>query len=143
MLDTLWSQVGLLPALIIGVFAFWKGGETERLAMAAWILGWMAAMLLQMDGYLYQGFQLGLFILDVAMLLVFAGLTWRYRRSWLIWAGACQLVVLMSHLAFPLAKAASMTAFYTVLNLAGYGILLSIGVGTFWAWQDRRAAGLE
>jgi hypothetical protein len=36
-----------------------------------------------------------------------------------------------------------MLAFYTVLNLAGYGILAAIAVGTFWAWQDRRAAGLE
>lgn len=143
MLDTLWSQVGLLPAVFVGVFAFWKGGESERLAMGAWTLGWMAAMLLQLDGYLYQGFQPGLFVLDVAMLFVFAGLAWRYRRSWPIWAAACQLVVLTAHIAFPLAKAASMTAFYTVLNLAGYGILLAIGVGTFWAWQDRRAAGLE
>jgi hypothetical protein len=36
-----------------------------------------------------------------------------------------------------------MTAFYTILNLAGYGVLLAIGLGTFWAWQERRAAGLE
>jgi hypothetical protein len=143
MLDTLWSQIGLLPALLVGVFAFWKGGEAERLGMGAWVLGWMAGMLLQQDGNLYQGFQFGLFILDIVMLAVFTALTWRYRRSWPIWAGACQLVVLTSHIAFPLAKAASMTAFYTVLNVAGYGILAAIAVGTFWAWQDRRAAGLE
>jgi hypothetical protein len=143
MLDTLWSQVGLLPALLVGVFAFWKGGDAERLGMGAWVLGWMAGMLLQQDGNLYQGFQFGLFVLDIAMLAVFAALTWRYRRSWPIWAGACQLVILTSHIAFPLAKAASMTAFYTVLNVAGYGILAAIAVGTFWAWQDRRAAGLE
>ena len=30
-----------------------------------------------------------------------------------------------------------------VLNLAGYAILLCIAIGTFWAWQERRAAGLE
>lgn len=143
MLDTLWSQIGLLPALLVGIFAFWKGGEAERLGMGAWILGWMAGMLLQQDGNLYQGFQFGLFVLDIVMLAVFAALTWRYRRSWPIWAGAFQLVILTSHIAFPLAKAASMTAFYTVLNVAGYGILAAIAVGTFWAWQDRRAAGLE
>jgi hypothetical protein len=143
MLDTKWSQLGLLPVVMIGVFAFWKGGELERFAMGAWVLGWMAAMLIQGDTELYLGFQLGLFLLDCAMLAVFTGLAWRYRRSWPVWAAACQLVVLTAHLAFPLARAASITAFYTVLNLAGYGILLAIGVGTFWAWQDRRAAGLE
>jgi ABC-type transport system involved in cytochrome c biogenesis permease subunit len=35
------------------------------------------------------------------------------------------------------------SAFYAVINLASTGILLSIAVGTFWAWQERRAAGLE
>ncbi len=143
MLDTLYSQLGLLPAVLVGVFAFWKGGEPERFAMGAWVLGWMAAMLIQPDGHVYVGFQWPLFLLDAAMLAVFSSLAWRYRRSWPVWAAACQLVVLMAHIAFPLAKAASMEAFYTVLNVAGYGILIAIGVGTFWAWQDRRAAGLE
>jgi uncharacterized membrane protein len=143
MLDTHWSQIGLLVVVLIGVFAFWKGGEPERFAMGAWVLGWMAAMLIQGDTNLYLNFQVGLFLLDCAMLAVFITLAWRYRRSWPVWAGACQLIVLTTHLAFPLVQAASITAFYTVLNLAGYGILIAIGVGTFWAWQDRRAAGLE
>lgn len=143
MLDTLYSQLGLLPAVLVGVFAFWKGGEPERFAMGAWILGWMAAMLIQQDVQLYLTFQIGLFLLDCAMLAVFIALAWRYRRSWPVWAGACQLLILACHVAFPLARAATMDAFYTVLNLAGYGILGSIAVGTFWAWQDRRAAGLE
>jgi hypothetical protein len=30
-----------------------------------------------------------------------------------------------------------------VINLASTGILSAIAVGTFWAWQERRAAGLE
>ena len=34
-------------------------------------------------------------------------------------------------------------SFYTVLNIASYGILLALAIGTFWAWQERRAAGLE
>ena len=36
-----------------------------------------------------------------------------------------------------------MAAFVAVVNLASTGILLVIAIGTFWAWQDRRAAGLE
>jgi hypothetical protein len=100
-------------------------------------------MLIQADTILYVEFQPGLFVLDIAMLAVFVGLAWRYRRSWPIWAAACQMIVLTTHIAFPLVKAAPIEAFYTVLNLAGYGILVALGVGTFWAWQDRRAAGLE
>jgi hypothetical protein len=28
-------------------------------------------------------------------------------------------------------------------NMANYGLLVAMAVGTFWAWQERRAAGLE
>jgi len=143
MLDSLFSQIGLLPALLVGAFAFSKGGDAERLGMGAWVLGWMAGMLVQNDSDLYVDFQLGLFVLDIVMLSVFVGLAWRFRRSWPVWAGACQLVIVTCHLVFPFSPDASMLAFYTVLNLAGYGILAAIAVGTFWAWQDRRAAGLE
>ena len=35
------------------------------------------------------------------------------------------------------------TSLYTVMNLNGYLIIACLMVGTFWAWQERRAAGLE
>jgi hypothetical protein len=34
-------------------------------------------------------------------------------------------------------------AFAAVNNMANYGLLISMAVGTFWVWQERRAAGLE
>ena len=46
MLDTLYSQIGLLPMVLVGIFAFTKGDEPERLAMGAYLLGWMAGMLI-------------------------------------------------------------------------------------------------
>jgi hypothetical protein len=49
----------------------------------------------------------------------------------------------MSHLLTLVDLRPPAAAFFTVINLAGYGILLAMAVGTFWAWQERRAAGLE
>lgn len=34
-------------------------------------------------------------------------------------------------------------AFIAVNNMANYGLLIALAVGTFWAWQERRAAGIE
>ncbi len=143
MLDTLYSQIGLLPMVLVGILAFTKGDEPERLAMGAYLLGWMAGLLLQDDQGLQSHWQPGMFALDVVMLLVFGGLAWKFRRNWPIWAASLQLIIVMSHLVILFDMRAGIMSFYTILNLAGYGILLTIGLGTFWAWQERRAAGLE
>ena len=53
------------------------------------------------------------------------------------------LLAVMSHFMVMLDLRTPMSAFYTVVNLASYGIIIAIAVGTFFAWQERRAAGLE
>ncbi len=143
MLDTLYSQIGLLPMVLVAIFAFTKGDEPERLAMGAYLLGWMAGMLLQSDSTPQGTWQPALFALDVVMLLVLGGLAWKFHRHWPIWAASLQLIIVMSHLVILFGLRGGMMSFYTILNLAGYGILIAIGLGTFWAWQERRAAGLE
>ena len=143
MLDTLYSQIGLLPMVLVGIFAFAKGDEPERLAMGTYLLGWMAGLLLQDDRGLYSNWQPGMFALDVVMLLVLGGLAWKFHRNWPIWAASLQLIIVMSHLVILYDLRGGMLSFYTILNLASYGILIAFGLGTFWAWQDRRAAGLE
>jgi ABC-type transport system involved in cytochrome c biogenesis permease subunit len=49
----------------------------------------------------------------------------------------------MSHILTLVDIRPPVSAFYAVINLASIGILLSIAIGTFWAWQERQAAGLE
>jgi hypothetical protein len=143
MLDTLFSQIGVVPMLLVGILAFTKGDEPERLAMGGYLLGWLGSLLLQDDGNLHSNWQPGLFALDVATLIMFGGIAWRYRRTWPIWAASLQLIVVMSHVVILFDQRPGMSAFYTVTNLASYGILIAIALGAFWAWQERRAAGLE
>ena len=143
MLDTLYVRLALLPMVVVAIFAFMKGDEPERLGMGAYLLGWLAALLLQDDGQLYKNFQWPMFVLDFSMAATFAYVVWQWRRTWTVWALAIQLLVVMSHVVFLFDVRPPIAAFYTVLNLSSYGILTTIGVGTFWAWQERRAAGLE
>ena len=142
-MDTLYLKIALLPMILVGIFAFAKGDEPERLGMGAYLLGWLAGVLVQDDGQLYQNFQWSMFLLDCAMTATFAFIVWRSRRTWTVWALAIQLLVVMSHIVYLFDVRPPIAAFYTVLNIASYGILLTIGIGTFWAWQERRAAGLE
>ena len=142
MLDTLPGQIGAVLTVMVCLFAFLKGDEPERIAAGAFMLGWFATLLVQKDGDLYNT-QWAMFGLDTVMLLVLGALAWKSGRSWPVWATALQLLVVMSHIMNMADLRTPIASFYAVLTLAGYGILLCIAIGTFWAWQERRAAGLE
>ena len=142
MFDTLASQLGAVFVVLVCLFAFLKGDEPERFAAGAYVLGWFASMLLQTDGEMYE-VQWGVFAVDTAMLLILGGLVWKSRKTWPVWAAACDLLIVMSHVVLMIDVRPPMAAFITVVNLAGYGVLIALAVGTFWAWQERQAAGLE
>ena len=142
MFDTLSTQVGAVLTVLVVAFAFLKGDEPERIAAGGYVLSWFASLLIQGDGA-SGGTQWGLMAIDSIMLAVFAGLAWKSRRAWPTWAAALQSLTVMSHVLTLVDIRPPVSAFYAVINLASTGILLAIAVGTFWAWQERRAAGLE
>lgn len=142
MLDTPPAQIGAALMVLVCAFAFFKGDEPERLAAGAYLIAWLATLLIQNDSDLYS-IPLGLFGIDLIVLLIFVGLAWKSRRAWPIWAGGLQLLTVSSHIFGMVEARASLASFYAVMNLASYGILITLAIGTFWAWQERRAAGLE
>ncbi len=84
--------------------------------------------------------------LDVVQFAVFIGLAWQSRRAWPIWASAFQALIVTGHILMVIDLKASTNAFFAFAamnNLSNYAILIALAVGTFWAWQERRAAGLH
>ncbi len=142
MFDTLYSQIGAVVAVIVVAFAFLKGDEPEKIGGATYVLAWFASMLVQDDTRLY-GVQWGMFAIDTVVLTVYGALAWKSRRAWPVWACALQLLAVMSHIMSFIDLRPPAASFYTVINLSQYGVLLALAVGVFWAWQERRAAGLE
>ncbi len=142
MLDTLQTQIGAAITVVVVAFAFLKGDEPERIGGGAYVLAWFASLLIQGDGA-GNSAQWGLTSVDFVLMAVFAGLSWKSRRAWPVWAAGLQSLIVMSHLLTLIDIRPPLMAFYAVVNLSSYGILLVIAIGTFWAWQERRAAGLE
>lgn len=142
MFDTLQAQIGAAITVMVIAFVFLRGDEPERIGGGAYVLAWFASLLIQSDGST-PGVQWGLLSIDVILLGVYVGLAWKSRRAWPIWAAGLQSLIVMSHLLTFVDIRPPLLAFYAVINLASYGILLVIGIGAFQAWRDRRAAGLE
>ena len=140
MFDTLYSQIGAAIGVVVVAFAFLKGDEPERVGGGAYALGALAGLLVQEDSQLY-GTQWGLMIVDTVMLGAYAALAWKSRRFWPVWASALQAVIVMSHILTAVDARPPIAAFYAVVNLASYGILLALTIGVFRAWRDRRALG--
>ena len=139
MFNTLASQIGAI--LVIGIcgFAWLKGDEPERIVAGTYVLGWLASLLAQGSVGIYViGWILAL--IDIIMLIVLGAIIWKSKKTWPVWACACQLLIVMSHLMMFVDSRPSSQAFLSVINLAGYGVLLALAIGTFWAWQERRAA---
>lgn len=142
MFDTLYSQIGAAIGVAVVAFAFLKGDEPERVGGGVYALGALASLLLQDDTRLY-GPQWGLMGLDAVLLATYAAVAWKSRRSWPVWASAFQALIVMVHVMTVVDIRPPLVAFYAVINLATYGILLVLVLGVARAWRDRRAEGLE
>jgi hypothetical protein len=142
--ETIYSQIVTGVALLVVAFAFIKGDEPERIGAATYaIVSLAAAIMLGDPGS--RGPLWGLKALDVVQLAVFVGLAWHSRRAWPVWASAFQALIVTGHLlmAFNLQSSTdALFAFAAMNNLANYALLITLAVGTFWAWQERRAAAM-
>lgn len=141
MFDTLAVQIGAIFVVAVCAFALLQGDQPERLVGGAFILAWFASLLLQGMGGA-SSVHWGLMALDIAMFALLCFLAWKTNAIWPAWAAACQVLVVLSHFVSLLGLRPEMSSFIAAINLAGYGVLLAlgIGIGTFWAWQERKAA---
>jgi len=140
--DFIAGYIGAASVLLVCFFALTKGGHPERIGAIVVLCGWFLSILAQR--YLgYVATQWPVLLIDLTALAAFVALAWKAPRTWPVWASAFQLLSVASHVMVLMKLRPEISAFYTVVNMAGYGIIIALGVGTFFAWQERRAAGVE
>jgi peptidoglycan/LPS O-acetylase OafA/YrhL len=140
MLDTLQAQVAVGFTLGVVAAAFLEGDEPERVGGAACALGLLASLLLQ-DRRLH-GPSWQLLAVNGVMLVAYAALAWRSRRSWPVWASGLQGLIVMTIVASAADARPPPSAFHAVIDAAGYAILLTLALGVAGARRERRAASL-
>ena len=142
MLNLAYAVVGAVFMVGMALFAFLKGGPAERFGAGAYLFAWFASIILQENSG-FRGMPVGLFLIDVAALFVFVGLSWRYRQSWPVWVSGIQLITVMCHIMILTKQPVLLASLITVMNLNSYLIIGFMIVGTFFSWQDRHAAELN
>lgn len=141
MFVTIYSQLVLAAAVIVVAFAFAKGDEPERIGAAAYAMVFLAVKITS-AGTSFNFPRLGPMAMEIVLLMVFVGIAWHSRRAWPVWAGSFQALIVTCHILIAASLRPPHNAVATVINMSNYGLLAALAVGTFWAWQERRAAGM-
>jgi hypothetical protein len=140
--ETIYSQVGLAVAVMVVAFAFVKGDEPERLGAGAYALAFLAITMIK-EGASLSLPRWGVMGISIVLLGVFLGIAWHSRRAWPVWAASFQALLVTGHVLVAANLRPTHNAFATVINMSNYGLLVALAVGTFWAWQERRAAAMS
>ena len=127
----------VIMALVCG-FAILAGDRATRLVGVLISVAWVAATALQNYGDVHN-MQYRMAAADVVVLAALTATALTYRRTWLIWATAFQLLTVATYLAFLLDRRIRAFAFYTAYYVWSYGLLASLAVGAWRARQSRRA----
>lgn len=138
MFETIYSQAVLAAAVLTVAFAMVKGDEPERMGAAAFAMVFLAVTMIKGSASLSLP-RWGVMGLESVLLVVFIGIAWQSRRNWPIWAASFQTLIVTCHILVATNLRPSPNAVAAVLNMSNYGLMATIAVGTFWAWQERRA----
>lgn len=142
MFTTIYSQLVLAAAILVVTFVFLKGDEPERMGGAAYGMVFLATTMIK-GGTAPNLPRWGVMGLEIVLLIVFVGIAWQSRRSWPIWAASFQVLIVTCYILVAANLRPPANAAAAVINMANYGVLVALAVGTFWAWQERRALELK
>lgn len=137
MYQSLESQI-LLGLVIFSVaFAWWKGGAPERLG--ALLNGVICLSVPMIQSMTHESLHtLPILVADGALAVGFLILAIRYASLWLGAAMLLQAIAFSMHSALLLEVIEPGLAYYAAMNAMSFGVLLSIIVGTAYAWVVRR-----
>ena len=141
MFETIYAQLVLAAAILVVTFAFVKGDEPERMGGAAYAMVVLATTMIRGDATPNVP-RWGMMGIEIVLLVVFVGIAWSSRRAWPVWAASFQALIVTSYALVAANLRPPVDAAATVINMSNYGILITLAVGTFWAWQERRAAAM-
>lgn len=122
----------------VTLYAFWRGGRDERLAVTISLAASLASLAIMLpEDVDYRDLQPLVALIDIAVLGAFTWIALRSDRFWPMWIAGLQLTSTIGHLLKLLKPDMVSLAYGASLALWSYAILLILAIGTWRA--DKRA----
>lgn len=120
----------VLMALIAG-HAAWKGGAPEKIVSFTFISGVVGTYFLRAPvSTRFGSFEIGMFVIDLAMLIVIVAVALNAERFWPLWLSAFQIFQVLSHFPTALIPDLLPQTYLIVVSLWAYPMLLILFAGT-------------
>jgi hypothetical protein len=129
-----WYGIGLL--LVVSGAALWKGRGEERVTAVALLVAALATYVLRDPRW--RGPQWTSFAIDIAFLGVLLVVSLRTKRYWPLTMAAFQLLAVVTHTARMMDPTLGGWAYATAEVIFTQLTLVSLAVGTWNTWRDRR-----
>ena len=123
-------------------YALWRGRSDERIVALVCIAATAASRLAFSPlSVRYSGVEIGLLLIDLAVLAVFVFVALRSPRFWPLWIAGLQLTTSMAHLMKAIDESLLPIAYGAAIALWSYPILIILAIGT-WRGHKRRQRDL-
>lgn len=134
--ESLPTQIGWLFTLVVAGFAWWRGGNPERLGAILMVAAGVAVPIAH-RALPISGASIALLTIDAAMALGFLALAIRYVSLWLGAAMLLQAMQFSLHAFYIVVEKKHDRLYSIVNNLDTIGVIICILVGTLIAWRRR------
>jgi hypothetical protein len=128
--------VSIALQLAASAYALVRGGAPERIVAVLMLVAYATSVLVQSQFPVrFHGVELGIFIVDCAMLAALLAVALRAERFWPIWMTGLQAVAVAAHLAKMVNPLVIPWAYAAMLAFWSHPMMLLLILGT---WRHRR-----
>jgi|TARA_R110002049_G_scaffold17309_1_gene67589 hypothetical protein len=121
-----------------------KGGQPERKAVMIFIIGFvMSVIMASPSDNRFTHPEIGILIVDLAMLAAFLMLALNAERYWTIWICSMQIIQVLSHIPKMLIPELLPQAYFVIGAIWAYPMLIVLTIGTYRHQQRLRLYGAD
>ena len=134
----------LLLMMVVCLYSAIMGGAPEKRVVVIFIVGFVASIITTTPSdEMYMHPEVGVLVVDLAMLAGFVALALSAERYWTLWICSMQVVQVMSHIPKTIIPELLPQAYYVIVAFWAYPMLIVLTIGTYRHQQRLRLYGAD